>query len=60
MAKSEDGYHESWAQYTTEAEYGVETCDGCDEDMADGETYWTRDDEVLCESCFGEWREENS
>lgn len=58
MGKPVDGYTEGWAQYQLETEYGIETCDECNVDIRGGETYWTRDDEVMCETCFAEWQEE--
>ena len=58
MAQPAEGFHEEWQQYITEAEYGTEECDECGDEFADGETYWSRDDEFLCESCFAEWRED--
>lgn len=59
MAKPADGYSEGFQQYEAEADDGLELCDDCDVEFVVGDTYWTRDDEVLCESCFAEWREEN-
>ncbi len=60
MPQPADGYADGWQQYTVEAEYDDKVCDKCGDELADGETYWTRDDEILCEFCFAEWREENS
>lgn len=58
MAQAAEGYVDGWAQYRVEPEDADEICDECNVDLADGETYWTRDDEILCETCFSEWQEE--
>jgi len=52
------GFYEGWQQYTVEPDDDVEVCDECSTDPQAGETYWAREDDILCEGCFAEWRDE--
>ena len=58
MAKTADGFSDGWIQYVVEPDDPVWVCDECGTDPQEGDTYWAREDDVLCEACFQEWRED--
>lgn len=58
MAKQREGYAEGYIQHEVEADDGEVSCDECGTDLSVGDTYWDREDGIVCEHCFAEWRED--
>lgn len=56
--KTADGYSDGWQQYIAEADDDVEECSECALNFEEGASYWSREDELLCEGCFAEMRDE--